>query len=83
MKPDTEQLIHLLAFGMIADVLEHTEKDWPWSADTSTLRAALIQAYPELTDLPFVIAVNMEVASGVQPIPPGATVALLPPYSGG
>ena len=47
------------------------------------LRAALIKAYPELRDLPFVIAVNMDVAGGEQPIPPGATVALLPPYSGG
>lgn len=80
---DTHQSIHLLAFGMIADVLEHSETDWAWSADTVSLRADLIRAYPELNGLPFVIAVNMEVNGGDQPIPPGATVALLPPYSGG
>lgn len=83
MRTDTDQSIHLLAFGMIAEVLGHSESDWAWSADTAALRADLVRAYPELTDLPFVMAVNMDIASGDQPIPPGATVALLPPYSGG
>lgn len=79
----SEKEIHLLAFGMIAEVLNSQERTWPWAVDTDALRADLIHTFPELKEMPFVIAVDMEVNHMNQPIPPGATVALLPPYSGG
>ncbi|MCF8238728.1 MAG: hypothetical protein K9I85_11260 [Saprospiraceae bacterium] len=78
-----EEKIHLVAFGMIAELLESPERSWPWVPDTDRLKATLIKAYPELNDLPFILAVDMEVIQGNQLIVPGVTVALLPPYSGG
>ncbi len=75
--------IQLVAFGMIAELLGGQEKQWPLTRDTDQLKAELIAAFPELKDLPFVVAVNMEVVQNNQPIAPGAQVALLPPYSGG
>ncbi len=83
MSEQTEKSIQILAFGMIAEVLSSQETSWKWASDTDTLRADLIGAFPKLTNLPFVIAVDMEVSQGNQPISPGATIALLPPYSGG
>lgn len=82
MSTDDKQ-IQLVAFGMIAELLQNQERSWPWAPDTDQLKAALIEAYPELRDLPFIVAVDMEIVHGNQRIEPGVTVALLPPYSGG
>ncbi len=78
-----DKKIQLIAFGMIVELLQGQERSWPWVSDTDQLKVALIRSFPELKDLPFVLAVDMEVIQGNQPIEPGMTVALLPPYSGG
>lgn len=83
MEIQLEKTIQIVAFGMIAEVLTSQERSWKWAPDTDALRADLIASFPQLTDLPFVIAVDMEVGHGNQPVSPGATIALLPPYSGG
>lgn len=83
MDVQQEKSIRIVAFGMITEVLSYQERSWKWVSDTDALRADLIGTFPELTNLPFVIAVDMEVSHGNQPISPGATIALLPPYSGG
>jgi MoaE-MoaD fusion protein len=65
----------------------HIEVELPddGSATVADLRVAVASTYPHLAPLlqRVSVAVDLEVARGSDPIPPGAEVALLPPVAGG
>lgn len=75
--------VNIIAFGKIAELLPGREWKMEGISSTSALRERLEKDYPDLKDLPYLVAVNKQIASGDQPLSPGAEVALLPPYSGG
>jgi molybdopterin synthase catalytic subunit/molybdopterin converting factor small subunit len=54
-------------------------------ATVSTLRSAIAEAFPEIAQLlpRVMIAVNREYARPEDPVPAGASVALIPPIAGG
>lgn len=73
----------VIAFGMIAEKLRTKELFLDGISSTDVLIGYLHQQYPDLQHLKFAIAVNKKQVSGDTPIPVGAEVALLPPFSGG
>ena len=47
------------------------------------LKEKLFSTYPLLKNIKFVIAINNKMANEHTKIPDGATIALMPPFSGG
>lgn len=72
-------------FGMLAERIgldeETVGSDGPRTVDD--LRAELHRRHPALLGLSFRIAVDRELATDQAIVPPGAEVALLPPFAGG
>ncbi len=78
-----QQKIKVLAFGMVADKIQTSVIEIDGISSTDVLKGYLFQQFPGLEEIRFSISVNRKQAVGNQPIPPGAEVALLPPFSGG
>ncbi|TDO19566.1 MoaD/ThiS family protein [Pedobacter duraquae] len=74
--------VKLIAFGQLAEILGDDELNLN-AADTNGLKDALNQRFPELKNKKYVLAVNKQVVSINILLTEGATVALLPPFSGG
>jgi len=78
--------IRVLAFGIVKDIFEGSEKNisLPAGATVAELRAALKQNFPELENLrSWMIAVNNTYADDGLPVREGDEVAIIPPVSGG
>ncbi len=75
--------ITIIAFGMATRIFGDSSISMSHVNDTDTLRNVLNERFPALVEVPFVLAVNQELSLGNQPIPPGAEIAIMPPYSGG
>jgi molybdopterin synthase sulfur carrier subunit len=52
-------------------------------SSTEDLRAKLEESYPRLKTINYAIAVNKKIVTGHTPFDENATIALLPPFSGG
>lgn len=76
-------IIHVIAFGMIAEKIKTKELVLEYMPDTEVLLGYLYQQFPDLQHTKFSIAINKKMAVGKTAIPVGAEVALLPPFSGG
>ena len=75
--------INILAFGQIADIAgtgSWKERD---IAYTDLLKQKLHEQFPQLQHLNYLVAVNKTIIHENTVIPDQATIALLPPYSGG
>lgn len=75
--------LQILIFGQLTDITKSSNIDVPEVADTDALRAVLLEKYPELARVKFVLAVDKQVVTENAPLHPSAAVALLPPFSGG
>ncbi len=75
--------IDIIAFGMASRIVGNGHLSLPHVGDTDTLRKVLLERFPALAEVPYILAVNQEIISGNQSIPPGAEIAIMPPYSGG
>ncbi len=75
--------IKILAFGIIANIIGKSEYTIENIYQTDELRKYLEDLYPRLKNLKYAIAVNLVVSSENFDLTNGATVALLPPFSGG
>lgn len=73
----------ILSFGRIASITGSTSFVMDSVVDIDQLRIMLHSLYPELATLKYAIALNKEIVVGNEAIPQGATIALLPPFSGG
>lgn len=76
-------MITILAFGKIAEITGKSSWVEDDVEDTAALEDRLRKRFPEIGDIPFAIATNKIKALPGDPVPAGATVALLPPFSGG
>lgn len=74
--------MRIIAFGKIAELIgeDIAGNSFP---DTDTLRTMLDEMYPALKQLNYQIAVNKEIVHTNTQISEDATIALLPPFSGG
>ena len=75
--------ITILVFGQLVEVIGKPRIVMNDVMDTDALVAALNKLYPALTNSKYVMAVDKEVVSGNTSLQPNATVAFLPPFSGG
>lgn len=75
--------IKVLAFGQVAEITGKSE--WKNSGINSTneLKANLIEQFPGLLNVKFVMAVNKVIIQQDTKFQNEDTVALLPPFSGG
>ena len=73
----------VLTFGSITDIVGKNSITIDGVASTDELRVKLASTYPALTNITFAIAVNKKIVTTSTPLEAPATVALLPPFSGG
>jgi molybdopterin synthase sulfur carrier subunit len=73
----------ILIFGQLTDITQQSKLQAADMPDTNALLAWLKSSYPALESAKFVMAVNGQVIQQNTMLSPGATVALLPPFSGG
>lgn len=78
-----EGKITLLAFGQAARILGARSVEWPLAPDAGTLRRQLNDRFPDLAALPYLLAVDQEIAEEGTPLREGVEVAVMPPYAGG
>ena len=78
-----DKKITLLAFGQAARILGARKLDFPWCADAGSLRAQLNTHYPQLAQLPYLLAVDQEIAEEGTTLREGVEVAVMPPFAGG
>lgn len=75
--------ITVLTFGAVADIVGKASFVVNDVASTSELQEKLEQEFPGLKNIRFAVAVNKQLTTASAPLERGATVALLPPFSGG
>lgn len=75
--------VTILIFGQLAEITGKQRFAMNDVADTDALVKQLTMLYPALSGSKYVIAVDKEVVKGNTVLQPNATVALLPPFSGG
>ena len=73
----------VLTFGAVKDIVGNSHLQVEDVTSTEELKAKLESAFPRLKNISYAIAVNKEIITGTTAIDSAATVALLPPFSGG
>lgn len=73
----------VLTFGSVTDIVGKSSIDMDGVATTDELRVKLESTYPALRNITFAIAVNKKIVTTSTPLVAAASVALLPPFSGG
>lgn len=76
-------LIHIKAFGMVAEKIGKTSLELENPGSTDALKTLLFDQFPELEAMKFSLAVNKKMVVEDCELVSGAEVALLPPFSGG
>ena len=75
--------VQIKLFGPLAEVAGKDTVQLPGAADTDSLRRDMLEKYPQLAGLTFVIAVRKQIVKGNVIISNEDEVALLPPFAGG
>lgn len=75
--------MRILSFGQIAEITGQTDWTVEHVATTEQLRQILIEQFPALNHLTYLIAVNQTVVKVDTPLQKTDVIALLPPFSGG
>lgn len=74
--------VEIVAFGKISEITGVSLRaEGPDT--TEALQQWLHARYPALQQMRYCIAVNQQIVNSPVPLPVGAQVALLPPFSGG
>lgn len=75
--------ITIKIFGQLIDVIQEPELTITDVSDTDSLQEVLKSRYPALGSAKYMIAVDKQTVTANTILKHGATVALLPPFSGG
>lgn len=75
----------ILFFGQLTDITGKSSIvfDTTGIQDTDQLKEKLYETYPALRNSKYIIAIDKELIAQAGKIKPGATIAFLPPFSGG
>ena len=73
----------IIPFGKLADILEHKAVLVDHILDTDSLRQALERQFPQIIHVQYLVAVNRKIVTENTILNDDATIALLPPFSGG
>ena len=75
--------INVIFFGQLAEYTGTESISYPLQIDTDCLLNKLMELYPSLSNVSYTVAVDKRVIKQNTILNIGATVALLPPFSGG
>ncbi|HET7897206.1 MAG TPA: MoaD/ThiS family protein [Flavisolibacter sp.] len=75
--------ITVLAFGAVSDIIGKKSFTITDVQSTDELKQKLEADYPALKYLRYAVAVDKQLTAASTPLDANATVALLPPFSGG
>lgn len=75
--------VNIIPFGRIAEIAGSNNFTVNDIEDTEALQTFLEEKYPAMKTTKYVVAVNKQMVTGKTSLPNNATVALLPPFSGG
>ena len=76
--------MNIKIFGKLTDIFMNEKYQLNKKVNTvSDLKETLENYFPDLKSLNYLIIINNQTAKESDPIPEGAEIALLPPYSGG
>ncbi len=75
--------ITVLIFGQLEEITDSAKLSFDNVKDTNSLVHELEIRYPSFTSASYTIAVDKKIIKENTSLNPGATVALLPPFSGG
>ncbi|MCU0399388.1 MAG: MoaD/ThiS family protein [Algoriphagus sp.] len=76
-------LIHIKAFGMVAEKIGNASLELENPGSTEALKNQLFTQFPVLKSMKFSLAVNKKMVVEDCELGSGSEVALLPPFSGG
>ena len=76
-------LIHLKAFGMLAEKMGTDSLEIENPGSSEELKQQLLAQFPELKDMTFRMALDRKLLQADTDISQGQEIALLPPFSGG
>lgn len=75
--------VKVLAFGVVRDIIGKDNLIVKNIDSTDALMSHLENNFPRLKEIKYAIAVNKQLVDGIVNLETGATIALLPPFSGG
>ncbi len=75
--------VNIISFGAIKDITGSNNIVLQNINDTNQLVHQLEELYPALSNIKYAIAVDKKIVSGKTQLYNNATVAILPPFSGG
>jgi sulfur-carrier protein len=75
--------VKVLLFGAVADIVGKNNLILSTVSSTDELKEQLEKEHPALKNISYVMAVNKQMITTTTALEPDATVALLPPFSGG
>lgn len=75
--------ITVLTFGAVAEIIGENRFEVSDVLSTDGLKARLEIEFPRLKEISYALAVDKKMITAPIPLHPNATVALLPPFSGG
>ena len=73
----------VLTFGVITEIIGKSKFTVEPSTTTAKLKQKLESEFPRLRNINYALAVDKQLVTTETAISPDATVALLPPFSGG
>ncbi|CAN5442487.1 hypothetical protein BH10BAC3_BH10BAC3_09420 [soil metagenome] len=75
--------ITIIAFGQIAELTGKSNWVMTGINNTEQLKQSIESANPAIKNINYLVAIDKKIITGNAEIPANATVALLPPFSGG
>ncbi|MCG7858847.1 MoaD/ThiS family protein [Flavihumibacter sp.] len=75
--------INIMVFGQLAELTGSTSVKVNLPEDTDSLKKLLLEQFPALVNYNFIIAVDKRTITENSNLYQGATIAILPPFSGG
>ena len=75
--------VQVLLFGAVADIVGKNNLVLTEVSTTDDVKEQLEKEHPALKNISYAIAVNKQMITTPTPLKTEATVALLPPFSGG
>lgn len=76
--------LHLRYYGMIAQRLGRTHETLEWErGQVLDIRPWLLSVHPELADMAWKVAVDLELVDGPVAVHEATEIVILPPFAGG
>lgn len=75
--------IEIISFGQIAEFIKHQKIDISGITDTENFKQYIENQFPALKSMKYKLALNKNIVQENMEIKNPATIAIMPPFSGG